>query len=379
MLSFLLAAGTARWGPAQSSSGGDARVEQFYAAAKAAEARGDVAGAVSHYESMLQVAPGLGAAYNNLGALHFRVGEYGKAVDVLRKGLKVDPGMHSASALLGMSLYELGDHAGARQPLEAALRANPKDDHATRVLAKNLMKLGEWEAAADRLRQLTRLQPKDQEAWYLLGTVLMELSKQALARMNEIDPDSPLAHQVAGEIMESMKNYDGALVEYRKSVEMAPDRPGAHYKLGNLYAMTAQWEAAERELRAELAVDPRNCLAKWRLGHILLEQNLDAAQALADVTGDLAICPDLTPARVDRGRALLKLDRHQDALADLQAAAKEDAEASSVHFFLAQAYRGLGRVEEARREMRIFSELEERARAATAQRAREVGRAREEP
>jgi tetratricopeptide (TPR) repeat protein len=365
---------------AQSTSAdSDRRVEQLYAAAKAAEARGDVAGAVSKYESMIEIVPGLGAAHNNLGALYFRQGEYRKAVEVLRQGLKVDPAMHSASALLGISLYKLGEHAAARPPLEAALRANPKDDHAVRFLAKNLMKLGEWQAAEARLQQLALLQPEDQETWYMLGTVYMELSKQALARMNEIDPDSSLAHQVSGEIMESMKNYDGALAEYKKSVEMAPDRPGAHYKLGNLYAMTAQWDAASREFQAELAIDSRNCLAQWRLGHILLEQNLNPEEALADVDKALAICPDLAPARLDRGRAALKLGRYHEALADLQAAAKASPDEPGAHFFLAQAYRGVGRVQDATQEMRIFAELEERARSATAQRARDVIRAKENP
>lgn len=371
-LLILYALGAASWLGAQTVS-----VEQLHAAAKAAEARGDVAGAVSKYEEMLRIAPGLGAAYNNLGALHFRHGEYGKAVEVLRKGLKVDPKMNSASALLGISLFKMGDHANARAPLEAVLKANPNDEHATRYLAKSLLKLGEWEAATQRLQQLARLQPKDQEAWYLLGTAHMELSKQALTRMTEIDPDSSLAHQVTGEIQEGVKNYEGALAAYKKSVEKEPDRPGAHYKLGNLYAMTAQWEPARAAFLAELAIDPRNCLARWRLGHILLEQNLDPQEALSDVDKALAICKDLTPARIDRGRALLKLERHADALVDLQAAARATPEEPSVHFFLAQAYRGLGRGEEARQAMRIFGELEERARAATAERAREAVKVKE--
>lgn len=357
----------------------DSEVERLYAAAKAAEAHGDVAGAISAYESMLKIAPDLAAAYNNLGALYVRQGDYDKAIAILRQGLKVDPAMPSASALLGVALHSSGQYAAARAPLEAALEANPEDQHALRVLAKSHLKLGEWSDAVGRLEQLTRLLPKDQEAWYLLGTAHMERSKQALARMNAIDPDSALAHQVQGEIMEGMKNYDGALVAYKKSVDRAPDRPGAHYRLGNLYAMTSQWELARKEFLAELSVDPRSCLAQWRLGHILLEQNVSPEEALENAQKALAMCPDLTPARLDRGRAALKLGRNDEALADLQAAAAETPDEPRVHFFLAQAYRALGRTEEATQEMRLFAELEERARAATAERAREVSRMKENP
>lgn len=63
---------------------------------------------------------------------------------------------------------------------------------------------------------MARHDPQNQEVWYLLGKAHMQLSEQALTRMNAIDPNSVLAHEVSGEIMESVKNYDGAVVEYKK-------------------------------------------------------------------------------------------------------------------------------------------------------------------
>jgi tetratricopeptide (TPR) repeat protein len=364
---------------AQAQGSGTDRVDRLHAEAKAAEARGDIAAAIASYESILKLAPRLAAAYNNLGALYFRQGEYRRAIDVLQRGLAIDPAMSSASALLGISLYEMADYSAARAPLEKALGANPNDVHAARVLAHDLIKLGEWEAALSPLLQLARRDPKDQEIWYLLGTAHMELSKQALVKMREIDPESALVHQVSGEVMESMKNYDGALVEYKKSVEMAPDRRGAHYKLGNLYWTTSQWDAATREFQAELSLDPNHCASQWKLGNILLEQNLSPDLALADIDKALAICPGLTQARLDRGRACLKLGRHEEAIRDLQLAAQQNADEPNAHFFLAQAYREAGRPQDAAAEMKIFSALEEQKRSDTAKRAEDVLRAKENP
>ena len=176
------------------------------------------------YEAILKLAPRLAAAYNNLGALYLREGQFRKAAAVLERGLTIDPAMSSASALLGISRYQIADYTGARAPLEKALRAKPNDEHAARFLAHDLIKLGDWDAALAPLQQLARREPKDQEISKLLGTVHMELSKRALVGSGD-HPDSALVHQVSGEVMESMKNYDGALVEYKKSVEMAPDRP----------------------------------------------------------------------------------------------------------------------------------------------------------
>src|SRR5713226_428397 len=258
---------------AQSNSdAADQHVQELHAQAKAAEARGDLAAAVASYESLLQIAPRLGAAYNNLGAVYLKQHEYRKAAAILERGLKIDPKMVSASALLGISRYEIGDYAGARAPLEAALRANPKDDNAELFLANDLIKLGELNLAAEHLRTLSQRQPANQEIWYLLGKVHMRLSEQALAKLNEIDPNSVWVHEISGEVMESMKNYDGALIEYKKAVEMAPQKPGTHYLLGNAYWSLSMWDAANEQFRAELVNDPANCLAQWKMGNIILEQ-----------------------------------------------------------------------------------------------------------
>jgi len=358
---------------AQSSSGADdTQVQQLYGEAKSAQAQGDLAGAAAKYEKLLQVAPNLGPAYNNLGALYLQQHEYKKAAAVLEKGLKVDPKMNSAVALLGISLYETGDYTTARRHLESALRANPKDDHAELFLSNDLIKLGDFDAAALHLRQLSQRQPQNQEIWYLLGKVHMKLSEQALSKLNAIDPDSVYSHQISGEVMESMKNFDGALLEYKKAVELAPQQPGTRYLLGNAYWSIQMWEPAAEQFRAELANDPANCAAQWKLGNIALEQRQDPADALAQIEKALSICPSLADARLDRGRALMRLERNEEAIRDLQAAEKSDPSEPNTHFLLAQALRATGKAREAQAEMQIFSKLEESARAKTAERAKQL-------
>jgi len=350
----------------------DPRVQQLYSEAKSAEARGDFTAAAAKYESLLQYAPRLAAAYNNLGSLYLRLREYQKAAATLEKGLKIDPKMSSASALLGVSLYEMGDYAAARPHLESVLRTNPKDDHAELFLANDLLKLGDFNAAATHLRQLSLRQPQNQEVWYLLGKVYMRLSGEALSKLNEIDADSVWVHEISGEVMESMKNYDGALLEYKKAVELAPQQAGTHYLLGNAYWSLRMWDPATVQFRAELANDASNCDAQWKIANIMLEQRLDPGEALGGIDKALAACPHLTEARVDRGRALLRLDRNPEAVAELQLAEKADPGEAQTHFLLAQALRGAARAQEAQAEMEIFSKLEESARAKTAERAKQV-------
>lgn len=356
----------------------DDPVQSLYAEAKSAEATGDIQAAIAKYEAILKRAPRLGPAYNNLGLLYFKQRDFEKAAQVLRKGLTVDPTMRSASALLGISLYETGMYSEAKMPLEKAVAANPQDSNAELFLARVLIRLEDHTMAAEHLQNLARRDPGNQEVWFLLGKVYMRLSEQALAKMNAINPNSVLAHEMSGEIMASMKNYDGAVVEFKKAVELAPQLAGTHYELGNAYWNLGTWEAARTQFEAELANDPHNCMAKWKLGNILLAEDSSPDQALADTGEALSICPTLTQARVDHARALLKLNRNQDALPDLQTAVNDTPDEPTIHFLLAQAFRALGRTQEAKSEMQTFAKLEENARAATADQAQQVIKNQEE-
>ncbi len=350
----------------------DPRVEQLHEEASQLQSKGDLAGAAAKYEAMLRIAPRLSPAYNNLGSLYLQLRNYPKAIEMLERGLKFNPNVPSTSALLGIAYFESGDQRAARPHLEAAVRANPGDTNASMFLANCLTKLGDFQAAARALELLSQQQPRNPQVWYLLGKVYIQLSESALARVNEIDPSSVWAHQISSDIAEGFKNYDGAILEMKKAVAIAPRQPGLHYKLGDLYRETGQWDAAFGEFSAELANDPHNCRASWKLGDVLLLQSIRPEEALGHVDKALAACPDLAEARLDRARLLVKLHRHEEAVPELLTSAKAMPAEPSIHYLLAQAYRALGRGQEAQAEMQIFSRMDEAARAATAARAREA-------
>jgi tetratricopeptide (TPR) repeat protein len=342
------------------------QVQALYTQAKAAQQRGDNAEAIEKYRAMLKLAPHLAPAYNNLGMLYFNEHDYEHAAQVLKHGLELNPDMPTATALLGMSYHEIGDHAQAEPLLEAAVRANPNDDHLQMALVHNLIDLGNYEAATPYLRSYLERNPKDQQAWYLLGKTYLQLSEDALGKINQIDPNSVTAHIVAGEIDESMHNYDGALVEYKKAADLAPQQPGTHEHMGNTFWVTGKWESAESEFNAELKNNPNNCTARWKLANATLEANGSAEDALSGLNQAVERCPKLMQARVDRARALIKLGRQKEALPDLQMAEQESPKEPSIHFLLSQVYKADGRTAEAHQELRTYADLQREASQAVA-------------
>lgn len=341
-------------------------VQRLYAEAHQASQSGDTAAAVERYRSIIRLAPHLAAAYNNLGGLYFDQQDYAHAAEVLKRGLELNPNMPTAAAILGMSYVQLGEDDKAEPLLRKALKANPKDDKVEMMLSRMLINDKKPEEAARHLNDYLARNPKDQQAWYLLGKTYLRLSEESLKKINEIDPDSVVAHEIAGEIDESMHNYDLALVEYKKAVEMAPDKPGTHMHMGDAYWYIGKWQSAQTEFRAELKNDPYNCLAHWKLANAILEANDSNDEALTEANAAIERCPALMQARVDRARALVRLGRQPDALSDLLMAEKDSPREPSIHFLLASVYRSQGRSAEAQKEMQTYGRLQREASAAVA-------------
>lgn len=347
-------------------------VQQLYTQAKAAQANGDDATAIEKYRAMIRLAPHLAAAYNNLGMLYFNQHDFMHAAQVLEHGLKLNPNMPSASAMLGMSYFGIGKYENAEPLLKSALRTNPNDDSLEMMLAQDLINLKKYEDATRQLNHFLGRNPKDQQAWYLLGKTYLQMSEDALAKINQIDPNSFVAHEIAGEIDESMKNYDGALVEYNKAVSIAPKQPGTHLHMANVYWVIGKWESAQTEFKAELENNPNDCVARWKLANSMLEANGSSEEALSELNQSIDRCPTLMQAKVDRARALIRLQRQNEALPDLLEAAKDSPNEPSIHFFLASVYKAQGKSAEAQQELHTYGRLQREASEAVAGQANEA-------
>jgi tetratricopeptide (TPR) repeat protein len=329
-------------------------VQHLYAQAKAAQQRGDSAEAIEKYRAMIKQAPHLAAAYNNLGMLYFNSHDYAHAAEVLKRGLELHPDMPTASAMLGMSYFQLGADEKAEPLLRAALKA--------------------YTEAASCLNNFLERNPKDQQAWYMLGKTYLQMSGDALKKVDEIDPNSVVAHEIAGEIDESMHNYDVALVEYQKAIDMAPQQPGTHMHMANAYWLIGKWESAQTEFKAELANDPNNCTARWKLANAMLEANDSNDEALAQLNQSIERCPLLMQARVDRARALIRLGKQSDALPDLLMAVKDSPTEPTIHFLLANVYRSQGKGADAQQEMQTYSRLQREASESVAGQANDASK-----
>ncbi len=317
-------------------------VQTLYQKAQRAQAANQTESAVADYQRILQLAPELAPAYNNLGRLFYNLGRFPEAITTLKKGLSLAPDMPPAQVMLGASYVQLKQFSEALSPLEAGVKAMPDDRFAHVTLAQTLIGLNRQREAIPQLEAVLLNNPKDQEAWYLLGKLHLQLSQEAFSQVQAVDTSSPLAHELAGEIMESMQNTPGAVDAYKQAIATAPDDVGPLEHLADLYWHTGDWAHARDTYNALLLKQPGNCSAHWKLASSLDELGEPPTSGLRELNTALAQCPSLPQAHAERARLLLRLGKPSDALPDLETAERAAPDEALVQRLFAQAYRALG-------------------------------------
>jgi tetratricopeptide (TPR) repeat protein len=337
----------------------DARIQELYNGARADEQQTQLDAAIQKYRAILELDPRLAPAYNNLGRLYFKQARYRDAIEVLKRALALDPKLASSRTLLGVSLYEINDFRDAQQELSEALRLNPNDRNAKLYLARSLLELEDLKRAARILEDLEHDKPQDAQILYALGQVYMRLAASTLENLQRADPNSYLIEVLLGKTAEAKQALAEAIEHYKKAVAKAPDAKSLHYLLGHALYQNGESSDALREFRRELEINPYDHMASWQAGLIRLSDNPQEAFRLANQA--LELKPDLAPALMVRGRALLALKRPADAVKDFKRAALLEPDEDTVHFQLARAYRELGLTREAQAEDAIFAQIEKAA------------------
>jgi tetratricopeptide (TPR) repeat protein len=159
------------------------------------------------------------------------------------------------------------------------------------------------------------------------------------------DGDLAEAYGSLGRVLHVYEFFDAAEAAYANAVRLRPDDFRWLHLLGYLYQQTGRLEASADRLLAARRVQPDDRAATVRLGGVYLGLNRlrDAREQFQSV---LETFP--ASARSGLGEVALREGRFEEAIAHFRAALDRVPQATALHYSLAMAYRGLGRLDEAR-------------------------------
>lgn len=299
--------------------------------------------AAAALEIAVQKHPKYRRAWQALAEIHFRQGDFEKAVDAFAQVITTGGGDAITYGLLGLSHARLEDFVSAESAFEKAIMLDPRTIEWKVGLADSFFRQGRYAEAAALFERLIAEQPDRHELWLEQGKAYAMMDEPLKAAQN-----FEMVDRLGGSTADSLFNlgniyanerlFDVAVDTYLRALEKEPAASaqravqGAHFLVGNGAFDDARrlLEGIEELRGASLDVDTEQKKELLRL---------HASIALAEGAGDeeariLKQIVDLDPLD---GRALILLGRHSQRSGDIEQAVFYFERGANIEAFEAEA------------------------------------------
>ncbi|CAD5373156.1 TPR_REGION domain-containing protein [Rubrivivax sp. A210] len=238
-----------------------------------ARARGDLAGAIAHFEKAVSADPGFEPGYPAFCKACVEAGQVGRVEAPLRRGLEALPNSASLHFLLGNALQVAGQGAAALESYQRAIAIRPDHAEAHANAAVVLRSLGQLERAVAHLQRVAAFRAADFGAQMQYGVALLGLDR-----------------------------VDAAIDSLRRAVAISPTSAAGLTNLGIAYAAKGRSDEAIAQYRLALAADKSHAAAYAGLGVELNEQGRPA-----EAVASLRQAVELDPTAIEAHSSMLFL------------------------------------------------------------------------
>lgn len=320
---------TPQQAPAGRSAAGDPSPAPTVAQLRAMIDRGQPAEALKQLNALAAQQPVPAGVDRLRGLAYYSLNQFAEADAAYASALKDDPHDLDAAQMRGLTLFRLGRTADAIPLLESAAHwtSQTKVDPSY-VLALCYMDTRQYDKARGAFAAQYGLAPDSAPAYLLAARFLLRreylpIAQQFGEKALEIDPQLPLAHELLGEIALAGEHIDVAIAEFEKEQSRNPLEGGIYDRLGDAYARAGDYTKALQSLQRAVLLEPTSTGPYILLGKVWLR-------------------------RQDPATAAMYLER----------AEKMDPNNFMTHSLLGQAYRSMGRTQDASRETQVSEQLQ---------------------
>ncbi len=250
------------------------------------------------------------------------------ALDRFRKFFPEDP---SGILLKAFLLFSTRRYEESSTILTTYVDNKPDDPRGHKLLGLSHFMSGRERQAEVEMRRTTELDPLDSEAFYYLGRLYftrndMPAALAAYEKAAELDPNNVKAFNHIGQTKEALAEFSQAREAYFKAIELERKQvvksQWPYFNLGTLFIKEGKPEEAIGYLRQALDRNP-----SWPRGKVKL------AMALAAV------------------------GKFEDALFELNAVLRADAQNAEAHYRLGQLLTKMDKPEQAKEHLLLFEKL----------------------
>ena len=257
------------------------------------------------------------------------------------------------------------DYLTAENLLAEEADRNPKSQAFLLALANVLFLDGKQLNSAMVLKKAESLGPLDERNRFLLALSYIAINRKNLARpeletLARSNPSNAVYPYWLSRLAYRKTDLQEALSYAEKAVRLDPAFMKAYDQLGLCYAGLQQNDAAIGAYKQAIRLNQQQ-LARWpwpamNLGTLFLRlERLDEAEA--QLRDSIRIDPSFPVAHYRLGQVLEKKSRDQEAITELEQAAKLDPTYPEPHYAMARIQRKIGNLQAAAREIQLFEDL----------------------
>ncbi|MDM8514677.1 tetratricopeptide repeat protein, partial [Desulfobacterales bacterium HSG16] len=221
--------------------------------------------AIKNYKKTIESGSENSPDFCKLGDAFYAKKKYKEAVDQYRKAIEqykkfVETAPYYAYSKLGDVFYAQKEYGKAMAQYGKAIEISPY------YYTDPYNNLGKASNKQIRPKRESITIGHNASTYSLLGNTFMKLKNYEEAinqyrKAIEIDPDNTYANTMLGLAFYKQKNYEEAINQYRKAIEIDPDNTYAYNKLGRVFEKQKNYEEAINQYRKAIEIDPDNTYA----------------------------------------------------------------------------------------------------------------------
>jgi tetratricopeptide (TPR) repeat protein len=278
-------------------------------------------------EASIRCKPDYDVAYGSLGILLVEMRDYAGAVANYKKAITLNPKNVNATYNLALAYGELGDHVSAIQEYREAKRLDPSRLDVRQNLGGELIDT-DPSAAVTEFEELVALAPDFPICHFCLGNAYYNVGRLSEAQKEfqiaaDGDPAEAGPRRGLGLILEAQKNYEGALVEYRKAQSLDRSSSIAYESAGRVLLLRKDFPGAIAEFKHAEQLNPSEW-GPYSQHAQALEGLGDRAAAIAEYQEALSLAPKQLQPRLDLALAQEKSGNWIAALGNYRQAALDE-------------------------------------------------------
>ena len=314
-------------------------------------------GAVTAYQTALELDPEHSGSINNLGLSLTELGWFEEAEAAFQRGLEFDPEDTEVLNNLGLLKANTGQNESAERYYRKALEIDPNNATYMNNLGLALVEQNRLEEAERYYRTALDLDPGRPDTVGNLSLLLAKMNRDQelrafLAEHGSGSAESGGSHLQLGDVLRSQGRLEDSIAAYQAALSETPGHAPTLIGLGLAFEGLGKIDEAARqfELASASGKVPE---AQIRLAAArVAQERFEEALVLYRELRDLDVNPTL--AVTGMGKALLGMGRHDDALRHFSEAidstsdwAATGIDPAQVHLDIGLAYEQSGRIDQA--------------------------------